>query len=51
VRPHNVTVPGARELDPGERALINRLGVRVFTMSEIDERGIGVCMDEALAIL
>jgi len=48
VRPHNATVLGARELDPGERALIKQLGVRVFTMSEIDERGIGACMDEAL---
>lgn len=48
VDPKNVTVLGARELDPGERALIAELGVRVFTMSEIDERGIGACMDEAL---
>lgn len=48
VDPRNVTVIGARALDPGERALIRELGVRVFTMSEIDERGIAVCMDEAL---
>ncbi|HSG48740.1 MAG TPA: arginase, partial [Longimicrobiales bacterium] len=49
VRPENASVLGARELDEGERALIAELGVRVFTMSEIDERGIAVCMDEALA--
>lgn len=49
VDPKNVSVLGARELDPGERALIAELGVRVFTMSEIDERGIGTCMDEAVA--
>ncbi len=48
LRPENVTVMGARELDPGERALVAELGVRVFTMSEIDERGIAACMDEAL---
>lgn len=48
LRPENVTILGARELDPGERALVAELGVRVFTMSEIDERGIAVCMDEAL---
>lgn len=48
VRPQNVSILGARELDPGERVLLNELGVRVFTMSEIDERGIAVCMDEAL---
>lgn len=49
VRPENVSVLGARELDPGEKDLIRDLGVRVFTMSEIDERGVGACMDEALA--
>ncbi len=48
VRPQNVSVLGAREIDPGEKRLIRRLGVRVFTMSEIDERGVAVCMDEAL---
>jgi arginase len=48
VRPENVSVLGARELDAGEQALISELGVRVFTMSEIDERGLGVCMEEAL---
>ena len=48
VKPENASVLGARELDPGERALIAELGVRVITMSEIDERGVGACMDEAL---
>jgi arginase len=48
VRPENVTILGPREVDPGERRLIAELGVRVFTMSEIDERGIGPCVDEAL---
>jgi arginase len=41
---------GGRDLDPGERALIRRLGIRFFTMREIDERGIAACMDEAIAI-
>jgi arginase len=49
LRPENVTLLAARDLDPGEKQLIRDLGVRIFTMSEIDERGIGVCMDEALA--
>ncbi len=48
VRPENASVLGARELDAGERRLISELGVRVFTMSEIDERGVAACMDEAL---
>jgi arginase len=41
---------GARDIDPGEREMIRRLGLRCFTMREIDERGLNVCMDEAIAI-
>ncbi len=41
---------GARDLDPGERELIRNLGMRFFTMREIDERGLAVCIDEAIAI-
>ena len=48
VVPDNVSVLGARSLDGGEKRLIRELGVRVFTMSEIDERGVGACMDEAV---
>jgi arginase len=41
---------GARDLDPGERALVRQLGIRFFTMREIDERGMSTCIDEAIAI-
>jgi len=41
---------GARDLDPPERELIRRLGLRFITMREIDERGISACIDEAIAI-
>jgi arginase len=41
---------GGRDLDPGERKLIRELGIRFFTMREIDERGLSVCIDEAIAI-
>jgi arginase len=41
---------GARDIDPGERELIRKLGIRFFTMREIDERGMSACMDEAIAI-
>jgi len=41
---------GARDIDPGERELVRRVGMRFFTMREIDERGLNVCMDEAIAI-
>src|SRR5215203_856729 len=41
---------GARDVDPGERKLIRDLGVRFFTMRDIDERGMRACMDDAIAI-
>jgi len=41
---------GARDLDPGERTLIRETGMRFFTMREIDDRGLSVCIDEAIAI-
>ena len=41
---------GARDIDKGERDLIRELGMRFFTMREIDERGMAVCMDEAITI-
>jgi arginase len=41
---------GARDLDPGERKLIKETGIRFFTMREIDDRGLSVCIDEAIEI-
>jgi arginase len=41
---------GARDVDAGERELIRQLGIRFFTMREIDERGMSACMDEAIEI-
>ncbi len=41
---------GARDIDAGERELIQKLGIRFFTMREIDERGMSACMDEAIKI-
>ena len=39
---------GIRSLDAGERDLIRELGLRVYTMSELDERGMQTCVREAL---
>jgi arginase len=44
-------IVGARDVDEGERLLIAELGVRVFTMSDIDRHGIERTMREALAFL
>lgn len=46
--PQNVTIIGARDIDPKEKEVVRESGVRVFTMSEIDERSISACIDEAL---
>lgn len=42
---------GARDIDPGERSNIERLGLRdhFFTMSDIDKRGMADCVEEAIA--
>jgi len=48
VLPGHVSIIGVRDVDLPERELVRARGVRVFTMTEIDERGIGTCMDEAL---
>ena len=48
LRADRVAVIGARELDPGERALVRELDLAVHTMSEIDRRGIEPVVREAL---
>jgi arginase len=51
VRPEDVMIIGVRDLDPGERRLLKENRVGVYTMREIDERGIGEISREALARL
>jgi len=41
---------GARDIDPGERELVRKSGLRFFTMREIDERGLSAVIDDAIAI-
>lgn len=48
VRPENVCIIGARDIDEPEKEVVREAGVRVFTMSEIDEKGMARCMDEAM---
>lgn len=49
VKPENVVVIGARDLDPGERKLIKEQGIKVYTMHEIDRLGMARVMEEAVA--
>ena len=43
---------GARDLDEGERRLIHEVGLRdnIFTMSDIDKRGMLACVNDAIDI-
>ncbi len=44
----HVCVIGARDVDGLERKMVKETGVRVYTMSELDERGTAVCVKEAI---
>ena len=46
----DVVVIGARSWEPGEEALLQRLGVRVIPIDEVHARGIQVCLHEAVAL-
>lgn len=50
VRAENVAFIGIRSVDARERDLVRSSGVTVFTMRDIDERGIRSVMEEAVAI-
>ena len=49
--PQHAVQIGIREVDPEERQLVKQSGIRVFTMKDIDRRGIGSVMDEALSLV
>ena len=46
--PERVVLLGVRSLDDGERAFVKERGIAVYTMSELDRRGIEPVMREAL---
>ncbi|HEY7825398.1 MAG TPA: arginase [Candidatus Acidoferrales bacterium] len=48
IEPHSVVLVGIRDLDSKERRLVRESGVHIFTMREIDERGMREVMNEAL---
>jgi arginase len=49
VNPSNTALVGIRDLDSPERTIVRDTGVNVFTMREIDERGMRAVMDDAIA--
>lgn len=48
VDPDNVALLGIRSVDRRERDVVNASGVRAYTMTEIDSRGIAACVREAI---
>ena len=48
LNPRDVAIIGVRDVDSSEVALVKQLGVRVYTMSELDARGTAVCVREAI---
>lgn len=49
IAPENTVLVGVRDIDSAERANIRRAGIgEVYTMRDIDERGMRVVMEEAL---
>jgi arginase len=48
VDPEHVALVGVRSLDPGEQALVRELGIAVYTISDLDRRGVEPVIEEAL---
>jgi arginase len=47
---NRIVIIGARSLDTGEQDLLRASNIHVFTMSDIDRRGISVIMQQAIEI-
>ena len=50
VRPENCVLVGVRDIDAVEKENVHKTGIGVFTMRDIDERGMRTVMEEALRI-
>ena len=51
IKKENIIIIGARSVDEGERLLIKQLGIKVFTMHEIDRLGMATVMGDAIRYL
>jgi arginase len=50
VSPRNAVLVGVRDVDKREKAIVKQSGLTVYTMRNIDERGLRKVMEEAIAI-
>jgi arginase len=48
IDPEHVAVVGVRSLDPGERAFVKKNGLPIYTISDVDRRGVEPVLREAL---
>lgn len=48
IDPRHIAIVGARDVDAGERDHAAQWGVRIFTMREIDERGMRAVLQDAI---
>jgi arginase len=48
VEPERTVLLGVRSLDPAERETVQRLGIEVYTMTEVDRQGVETVLREAL---
>lgn len=51
IKPENIVIIGARDLDPGEKEVIRDLGINVYTMHEVDRLGMTSVMEETMQYL
>ncbi|MGS2780053.1 arginase [Robertmurraya sp. GLU-23] len=51
IKPENIVLIGARALDEGEKELIKEIGIKVYTMHEIDRLGMTKVMEETIEYL
>lgn len=51
IKKENIIIIGARSIDEGERVLIKELGIKVYTMHEIDRLGMTHVMEDAISYL
>jgi len=50
IQARNTVLIGIRDLDPGERDILKKSGATVYTMRDLDERGMRDVVDEAIRI-
>lgn len=51
LKPQNLCLIGVRDFETDEAALLKRLGVRIFFMDEVKQRGIDAVLQEAIALV